>query len=141
MLGSTLGTSTVTSYIESAAGVKEGGRTGLTALVVALCFVLSLMFHPIIRIVPLAATAPSPRHCRIFMMQGIAKLDLRDFTKAVPAVLIMLPHAADNSAFSERVAIGFVVYAGFMLGTGRPRQVSWMGWLLAGIFLLHWWFN
>jgi len=59
MLGSTLGTSTVTSYIESAAGVKEGGRTGLTALVVALCFVLSLMFHPIIRIVPLAATAPA----------------------------------------------------------------------------------
>jgi AGZA family xanthine/uracil permease-like MFS transporter len=136
MVGSCLGTSTVTSYIESAAGVEEGGRTGLTSLVVALCFLLALFVHPIIRMIPAAATAPALVIVGIFMMQGIAALDLKDFAKAVPAVLIMLLMPLTFS-ISEGLAIGFVVYAAFMLGTGRAREVPWMGWLLGGLFLLH----
>ena len=136
MVGSVLGTSTVTSYIESAAGVEEGGRTGLTALIVFLCFLLALVFHPIIRIIPLAATAPALVTVGIFMMQGIAKLDLQDFAKALPAVMIILLMPLTFS-ISEGLAIGFVIYAAFMLGSGRYREVSWTGWILAGLFLLH----
>ena len=136
MVGAALGTSTVTSYIESAAGVEEGGRTGLTALVVSACFLLALVFHPIIRVVPVAATAPALVVVGIFMMQGITKLDLGDFAKAVPAVLIMMLMPLTFS-ISEGLAIGFVVYVAFMLGTGRFREVSWMGWILGGMFFMH----
>jgi AGZA family xanthine/uracil permease-like MFS transporter len=136
MFGSVLGTSTVTSYIESAAGVEEGGRTGLTALVVAACFLLSLVLHPIIRVVPLAATAPALVIVGILMMQGIHKLDLSDFAKAIPAVLIIILMPLTFS-ISEGLAIGFVVYVGSMLGTGRAREVSWMGWILGVLFAVH----
>lgn len=136
MVGATLGTSTVTSYIESAAGVEEGGRTGLTSLVVAACFVLALVFHPIIRIVPLVATAPALVIVGILMMQGMAKINLRDFGTAVPAVMILILMPLTFS-ISEGLAIGYVVYAGFMLGTGRAGRIPWMGWALTVIFLLH----
>ncbi len=136
MVGSCLGTSTVTSYIESAAGVEEGGRTGLTSLVVALCFLLALFFHPIIRMIPAAATAPALVIVGVFMMQGIAALDLKDFAKAVPAVLIMLLMPMTFS-ISEGLAIGFVVYVAFKLGTGRGREVPVMGYVLGAFFLAH----
>lgn len=136
MVGSCLGTSTVTSYIESAAGVEEGGRTGLTALVVAACFLLALFFHPIIRMIPAAATAPALVMVGIFMMQGLAKLDLSDFAKAVPAVLIMILMPLTFS-ISEGLAIGFLVYVLFMIGIGRGREVSPVGHILGGLFLLH----
>jgi len=136
MVGSVLGTSTVTSYIESAAGVEEGGRTGLTSLVVAACFIAALFVHPVIRIIPAAATAPALVIVGIFMMQGIRNLDLHDFAKAVPTVLIILLMPLTFS-ISEGLAIGFVVYVAFMLGTGRWREVSWMGWVLGTLFFLH----
>lgn len=136
MAGSLLGTSTVTSYIESAAGVEEGGRTGLTALVVALCFLLSLVLHPLIRIIPLGATAPALVVVGIFMMQGLSQLRLDDFAKAAPAVLILLLMPLTFS-ISEGLAIGFVVYVALMLGTGRSREVTWMSWILGLLFLLH----
>ncbi|MBI2924731.1 MAG: NCS2 family permease [Verrucomicrobia bacterium] len=136
MVGSCLGTSTVTSYIESAAGVEEGGRTGLTSLVVALCFLLALFFHPIIRMIPAVATAPALVIVGVFMMQGIAALHLKDFAKAVPAVLIMLLMPLTFS-ISEGLAIGFVVYVAFKLGTGRGREVSVTGYVLGAFFLAH----
>jgi adenine/guanine/hypoxanthine permease len=136
MVGSVLGTSTVTSYIESAAGVEEGGRTGLAALTVSGCFLLALFFHPVIRIVPLAATAPALVIVGVLMMQGITRLDLQDFAKAAPAVIMMLLMPLTFS-ISEGLAIGFVVYAAFMLGVGRAREVSGMAWALAALFLAH----
>jgi adenine/guanine/hypoxanthine permease len=136
MVGSVLGTSTVTSYIESAAGVEEGGRTGLTALVVSGCFLLALVFHPVIRVIPSAATAPALVTVGVFMMQGITRLNLQDFAKALPAVMIILLMPLTFS-ISEGLAIGFVIYAAFMLGAGRYRDVSWMSWVLAVLFLLH----
>src|SRR6266853_417118 len=87
MVGSTLGTSTVTSYIESAAGAEEGGRTGLTALTVSACFLLALFFHPLLRVIPAEATAPALVIVGVLMVQSVVELDLRDFAKAVPAVL------------------------------------------------------
>jgi AGZA family xanthine/uracil permease-like MFS transporter len=136
MVGSTLGTSTVTSYIESAAGVEAGGRTGLTALTTAACFLLALFFNPLIAIIPAVATAPALVVVGIFMMQSIAELDLRDFAKAVPAVLILLLMPLGFS-IAEGMAVGFVVYVAFMLGCGRGRQVTPLAYVLGVLFLAH----
>lgn len=136
MVGSCLGTSTVTTYIESAAGVKEGGHTGLTAIVVSVCFLLALFFTPIIKIIPAFATAPALIIVGIFMMQEITSLDLHDFAKAVPAfiTILMIPL---TFSISEGIAIGFVVYVTFMLGLGRAKEVTPLAYLLGAIFLLQ----
>lgn len=136
MVGSTLGTSTVTSYIESAAGVEAGGRTGLTAIVTAICFLLALFFNPIIGIIPAAATAPALVIVGVFMMQSSAELDLRDFAKAVPAVITMLVMPLAFS-IAEGIAVGFVVYVAFMAGCGRGREVSPLAYVLGALFLAH----
>ena len=136
MVGSTLGTSTVTSYIESAAGVEAGGRTGLTAIVTAGCFLAALLFNPIIGIIPAAATAPALIIVGIFMMQSAAELDLRDFAKAVPAVVTMLVMPLAFS-IAEGIAVGFVVYVAFMAGCGRHREVSPLAYVLGVLFLAH----
>jgi AGZA family xanthine/uracil permease-like MFS transporter len=136
MVGSTLGTSTVTSYIESAAGVEAGGRTGLTAIVTAGCFLAALLFNPIIGIIPAAATAPALIIVGIFMMQSAAELDLRDFAKAVPAVVTMLVMPLAFS-IAEGIAVGFVVYVAFMAGCGRHREVSPLAYVLGALFLAH----
>jgi AGZA family xanthine/uracil permease-like MFS transporter len=136
MVGATLGTSTVTSYIESAAGTEEGGRTGLTALVVSLCFLSALVLHPILQIIPTVATAPALVIVGLLMMQGLAKLDLRDFVKAVPCILtiVMMPL---TFSISEGIAIGFAFYCVLMLLCGRAREVSGMAWALGVLFLAH----
>jgi AGZA family xanthine/uracil permease-like MFS transporter len=136
MVGSTLGTSTVTSYIESAAGVEAGGRTGLTAITTAACFLLALFFNPLIAIIPSVATAPALVIVGIFMMQSAARLDLADFTKAVPAVIIMLTMPLAFS-IAEGMAIGFIVHAALLLGIGRGREVSPFGYALALLCLAH----
>ncbi|HTH48949.1 MAG TPA: NCS2 family permease [Candidatus Limnocylindria bacterium] len=136
MVGSTLGTSTVTSYIESAAGVEAGGRTGLTALTTAGCFLLALFLSPLIAIIPAVATAPALVIVGVFMMQSIAELDLKDFSKAVPAVVTMLAMPLTFS-IAEGIALGFVVYVLFNLGTGRAKEVKPLAWVLAVLFLAH----
>ncbi|HEY4284638.1 MAG TPA: NCS2 family permease [Chthoniobacterales bacterium] len=136
MVGASLGTSTVTSYIESAAGAEEGGRTGLTAIVVAACFLFAVVLHPLIRVIPAEATAPALVVVGILMMQNIRELDLGDFACALPCVLIIVLMPLTFS-ISEGLAIGFVAYAGLMIGTGRARDLSLTAWLLAIIFLLH----
>jgi len=136
MVGSTLGTSTVTSYIESAAGTEEGGRTGLTALVVSICFLAALVLHPLLRIIPVEATAPALVIVGLLMLQGLSRLDLRDFVKAVPCVLtiVMMPL---TFSISEGIAIGFVFYCLLMLLCGRAREVSVTAWALGVLFLAH----
>jgi AGZA family xanthine/uracil permease-like MFS transporter len=136
MVGASLGTSTVTSYIESAAGGEAGGRTGLTAIVVALCFLVSIVLHPLLRAIPAEATAPALVVVGILMMQNISRLDFVDFVQAAACVLIIVLMPLTFS-ISEGLAIGFVVYAALMLGSGRARELSLTAWLLAGIFLLH----
>jgi len=136
MAGAALGTSTVTSYIESAAGAEEGGRTGLTALTVSACFLAALCLHPLLRAIPAEATAPALVIVGVLMMQSATELDLRDFAKAVPCVLIMLLMPLTFS-ISEGLAIGFVAYAAFALGAGHARELSLTSWLLAVLFLAH----
>ncbi len=136
MVGSCLGTSTVTSYVESAAGVEEGGRTGLTALVVAGCFLLALFFHPLFLAIPGIATAPALVIVGIFMMQSVAKLDLTNFAMAVPAIITMILMPLSFS-ISEGLSIGFLAYVAMMVGIGRMRQVTIVGYILAAVFALH----
>jgi adenine/guanine/hypoxanthine permease len=136
MVGSTLGTSTVTSYIESAAGVEAGGRTGLTSIVTAVCFLLALFLSPLIAIIPAAATAPALVIVGVFMMQSLADLDMRDFSKALPAVVTMLAMPLTFS-IAEGIAIGFVVYVVFNLFTGRAARVTPLAYLLGALFLTH----
>jgi len=136
MVGSCLGTSTVTSYIESAAGVEEGGRTGLTALTVSVCFLLALFFHPVIRMIPDFATAPALVIVGVLMMQGATELDWKDFSKAAPAVLTMFLMPLTFS-ISEGLTIGFLVYVALQVGIGRARNITPVGYMLAGLFLLH----
>jgi len=136
MVGACLGTSTVTSYIESAAGVEEGGRTGLTSLVVAACFVLALFFSPVILAIPPVATAPALVVVGIFMMQGVTRLDLSDFSVAAPCVLTMLLMPL-TSSISEGLSLGFLCYVALKLGTGRWRELTPTAWALGALFLLH----
>ncbi len=136
MFGACLGTSTTTSYIESAAGVEEGGRTGLTGLVVAAGFLLAMFLGPIIGAIPGLATAPALVIVGVYMMQGILEIDFRDFAVAVPAVLtiLMMPLAF---SISEGIAVGFVVYSLLMLCVGRGREVTALAYILSALFLLH----
>ncbi len=136
MFGACLGTSTTTSYIESAAGVEAGGRTGLTALVTAVCFLLALVFAPLIGAIPELATAPALVIVGVYMMQSVLEIDFRDFAVAVPAVLTLLVMPLAFS-ISEGIAVGFVVYAFLMLGSGRGRQVTPLAYVLAALFLAH----
>ena len=140
MFGSTLGTSTVTSYIESAAGVEAGGRTGLTSIVTAICFLLALFLTPLILIIPAVATAPALVVVGAFMMQGLAELDLRDFTKAAPAfmTIVMMPFAF---SISEGIAFGILTYVGMKVGTGKAKEVAVLTYILAVLFLLYFLFE
>jgi adenine/guanine/hypoxanthine permease len=140
MFGSLLGTSTVTSYIESAAGVEAGGRTGMTAIVTAICFLLALFLAPLILIIPAVATAPALVVVGAFMMQGLAELDLRDFTKAAPAfmTIIMMPFAF---SISEGIAFGLLTYVGIKLGVGKGKEIDALTYVLAVLFLLHFLFG
>jgi adenine/guanine/hypoxanthine permease len=136
MFGSTLGTSTVTSYIESAAGVEAGGRTGLSVLFTAICFLLALVLTPLILIVPAIATAPALVLVGAFMMQGLAELDLSDFTRAAPAFVTVLVMPLSFS-ISEGLGMGLLTYTALKLGTGKGSEVGIVTYVLAGLFLVH----
>ena len=136
MFGSTLGTSTVTSYIESAAGVEAGGRTGLSVIFTAICFLLALVLTPLILIVPGIATAPALVLVGAFMMQGLAELDLSDFTRAAPAFITVLVMPLSFS-ISEGLGMGLLTYTALKLGTGKGSEVGIVTYILAGLFLVH----
>lgn len=133
--GACLGTSTVTTYVESASGVAEGGRTGLTALSTACMFALALLFAPIFIIVPKAATAPALIMVGLFMMSPIKKIDLEDFTEAIPAFLtiIMMPLAY---SIAEGIVFGMVSYVLLKVLTGKWKDVSFVMYILSILFVV-----
>ena len=136
MLGSVFGTSTVTSYIESAAGVAAGGRTGLTAVVVGICFLLALVFQPILSIIPGAATYPALIVVGILMMKGIGRIKWDDFLEAVPAFLgiVVMPL---TSSIANGIAVAFISYSLLMIVTGQAKKVHWLVYLLSVLFILR----
>lgn len=136
MFGAVMGTSTVTSYIESAAGVTEGGRTGLTAIVVALLFVIALAFAPLVGLIPPQATAPALILVGSLMMAEIVHIRFDDFTEALPAFLtiIMMPL---TYSIAQGLAFGFMSYTIVKLLAGRHRENNPVTYTLTALFVLH----
>lgn len=132
--GALLGTSTVTTYVESTSGVAEGGRTGLTSLVTGGLFILALFFSPLFLIVPSAATAPALILVGLFMMEPITKVNLKDFTEAIPAFLaiVMMPFAY---SIAEGIVFGMLAYTILKLLAGKGKEVSITMYILAVIFI------
>jgi AGZA family xanthine/uracil permease-like MFS transporter len=134
IVGPILGTSVVTAYIESIAGVQAGGRTGLTSLTVAVLFALALFFWPIFVIVPPQATAPALVIVGVLMMQGLARIDLTDLTNAIPIVLTLLVTVLSNNLING-MALGTLSLILILLATGRAREISGVVWGLGVVFL------
>ncbi len=132
--GPLLGTSVVTAYIESIAGVQAGGRTGLTALTAAALFALSLFFWPIFVIVPPQATAPALVLVGVLMMQGLGRIDLGDLANAVPVTLTLLLTVLTNNLING-MAMGTLSFILISLATGRGRDISAIVWGLGIVFL------
>jgi adenine/guanine/hypoxanthine permease len=134
--GSLLGTTTVTSYIESAAGVRAGGRTGLVGVVVAVLFLLSLFFSPLAGSVAAYATAPALLYVACLMTRGLAEIDWEDPTEYAPAVITAIAMPLTYS-IATGIAFGFIAYAAVKLLAGRWSQVSPALAILALLFLVR----
>src|ERR1043166_1092168 len=136
--GAVLGTSTVTSFIESAAGVEQGGRTGLTGLVVAGCFLLALFFTPLIAMVgsypPI--TAPALVIVGAMMIQNVVKVDWKDYSESVPAFLTMIGIPLSYS-IADGLALGFISYPIIKFFSGKGREVGWLTYVLAIVLVAY----
>jgi len=135
-LGAVLGTSTVTTYVESSAGIAEGGRTGFTAVVVGLLFIASLIFAPLAGMIPSQATAPALIIVGVLMMLPVKDIDWSDFTEAFPAFLTItfMPFAF---SISDGISAGFISYAIVKAVSGRAKEVHWLVYVLAVLSLIH----
>jgi AGZA family xanthine/uracil permease-like MFS transporter len=133
--GAMLGTSTVTSYIESAAGISAGGKTGLTALIVGVLFLASLFFAPLFLMIPSAATAPALVLVGLFMISPIQKINLDDYSESLPVFLtiIIMPLAY---SISEGIAFGMLSFVLIKVFTGKWKEISPVMYVLALLFLL-----
>ena len=132
--GACLGTSTTTTYVESASGVGEGGRTGLTAFSTAVCFALALLLSPIFLAIPGAATAPALVIVGVMMMPSIKKIHWDDYCKAIPAFLtiILMPLAY---SISDGILIGVISYVLMHAVSGKFKDISIPMWVLAVLFI------
>lgn len=131
--GAVLGTSTTTSYIESAAGMRAGGRTGLTAIVVAVLFLLALFFSPLAQTVPSYATAPALLFVACVMMRSLTAFDWDDATEYVPAAITTIAMPLTYS-ISDGIGLGFITFAAIKLASGRPTACPPAVWLIVVLF-------
>ncbi|MGX8689697.1 MAG: NCS2 family permease [Bacteroidaceae bacterium] len=134
--GACFGTSTTTTYVESASGVAEGGRTGLTSFTAAVCFAIALFFAPVFLAIPSAATAPALIIVGVMMMSSILDVDFNDFSESIPAYIcmIMMPLAY---SISDGIMLGMIAYVVLNALTGKFKKISIMMWILALLFILR----
>ena len=132
--GACLGTSTTTTYVESASGVGEGGRTGLTAFTVAALFALALLFSPVFLAIPGAATAPALVIVGVMMMGPVVKIDWDDFSESIPAFItvLMMPVAY---SISDGILLGVISYVLLNACAGKFKKISPTMWVLAALFI------
>lgn len=135
-VGACLGTNTTTTYVESAAGVAQGGRSGLTAFVVACCFIVALFFSPLFLSIPAAATTPVMVIVGLFMLEPIKNIPLDDFTEAIPAFIciVMMPLAYSISA---GILLGMISYVGLNMLCGNFKRLTPVMYVLAVLFVLR----
>ena len=133
--GACYGTSTTTTYVESAAGVAQGGRTGLTSFVVAVCFTIALLFSPLFLSIPSAATAPVLIIVGLFMLSPIKNIDLDDFSESIPAFvcIVMMPLAY---SISDGILLGMICYVVLNVLCGNFKKITITMYVLAIIFML-----
>mgnify|MGYP002515695632 FL=1 len=134
--GACFGTSTTTTYIESAAGVAEGGRTGLTSFVIALCFAIALLFSPVFLAIPSAATGAVLVIVGVMMMSPIRNIDWNDYSEAIPAFVtaVMMPL---SYSIAHGIMLGMITYVVIKALTGKFKSISVMMWVLAVLFVLR----
>jgi len=130
-----LGTSPTTAYIESAAGIEQGGRTGLASIVTGVLFMLALVFVPVVKIVPKYATAPALIMVGLFMMKEVKKINFMNLEEAFPAFIIMVMIALSYS-ISTGLAFGFISFVLIKIVSGKARDVKLAMWLIAILSLL-----
>jgi AGZA family xanthine/uracil permease-like MFS transporter len=133
--GSVLGTSTITTFVESASGVEQGGRTGLASLVTALLFLLAVFFSPLVSIVPACATAPALVMVGIFMIISLKDLDFGDWTNIVPAAVTIFSMPFSYS-IATGIEFGVITYVVMKTLTGKKGEISKTIYILAAIFIL-----
>ena len=133
--GAALGTSTCTTFVESAAGVAAGGRTGLTSLVTAACFVVCLFLSPLASIIPSAATAPALIYVGVLMVKNFAKVDMSEMNSAIPAflALFMMPM---TYSISNGIGIAAIAYVLIALCTGKYKKDDLVITIIAVLFTL-----
>ena len=133
--GACYGTSTTTTYVESAAGVAQGGRTGLTSFVVAVCFTIALLFSPLFLSIPAAATSPVLIIVGLFMLSPIKNIDLDDFSESIPAFvcIVMMPLAY---SISDGILLGMICYVVLNVLCGNFKKITITMYVLAIIFML-----
>jgi len=134
--GSVLGTSTISTYIESTSGVSEGGRTGLTSTVVGILFILSLFFSGLVGIVPGQATAPALVIVGVLMMSAIVNINFSDFTEAVPA-FFAISLMAFSYSIANGIAAAMIFYPITKIATGRQKEIHPIVYILAVLFILR----
>ena len=133
--GAMLGTSTTTTYVESAAGVAQGGRSGLTALVVGCCFVIAMFFSPLFLSIPSAATAPALIIVGLLMAEQIKNVDFEDFSESIPAFVCMIMMPLTYS-ISNGILIGMITYVLMNMICGKFKKLSPAMYILAVLFIL-----
>ncbi|WP_165312109.1 NCS2 family permease [Vibrio ziniensis] len=133
-IGALLGTSNTTSFVESTAGVAAGGRTGLTAVVVGILFLLALFFSPLAGMIPAYATAGALFYVAILMMSGLVGVDWRDLSEAAPVVVTCLLMPLTYS-IAEGIVLGFISYTAIKVLSGKGREISASVWFMTAIFL------
>ena len=135
-LGSLLGTSTITVFVESAAGVAAGGRTGITAIVCGVLFIFALFFTPVVSLIPDAATAPALIIVGCLMMESVKHINFADFTEAMPAfmTIVMMPL---TYSIANGVSFGLVLYPLLKVLTGRHKEVHWIVYVLAILVIIR----
>jgi AGZA family xanthine/uracil permease-like MFS transporter len=135
MFGSVIGTSTTTSYIESAAGVSAGGRTGLTAAFVSIFFLLALLFAPLAGMIPAYATSAALLYVACVMARGLAEIDREDITEYAPAVVAAITMPLTYS-IATGIGLGFITYALAKLISGKAKEASPAVMVLAVLFAI-----
>ena len=134
-VGAVLGTSTVTTFVESASGVAEGGRTGLTAVTVAVLFLLSLFLEPLFGSIPSAATAPALIIVGVMMITPVKEINFHDYSEAIPAFLCMLFMVCAYS-ISDGIMFGILAYVIMKSAVGKSKEIGTMTWIVALLFVL-----
>ena len=134
-VGSMMGSSTITTYVESASGIAEGGRSGFTSLVTGVLFLLALFFAPLFLLIPSAATTGALVLVGGFMMDSITKVDMDDISEALPAFITMIMMVLTYS-IADGMVLGLLCYVLVKLGCGKHKEVSPTMYVLAALFIL-----